>query len=85
VLQEHGRAVIVGRKSAGAVIGADFYGLPDGGELELGRYDYYTPKGRRLEGNGVEPDVKTAPKLADLRAGRDTDIEAALAKLSSGR
>jgi carboxyl-terminal processing protease len=39
VLQEHGRATIIGRPSAGAVIGADFYALPDGGELELGRYD----------------------------------------------
>jgi carboxyl-terminal processing protease len=85
VLQEHGRATVVGRTTAGAVIGADFYALPDGGELELGRYDYFTPKGRRLEGRGIEPDVKVSPTLADLRAGRDADLEAALEKLNASR
>jgi carboxyl-terminal processing protease len=85
VLQEHGRATVIGRPSAGAVIGADFYALPDGGELELGRYDYFTPQGRRLEGHGVAPDVKITPTLADLRTGRDADVEAALETLRSGR
>ena len=78
VLQEHGRATIVGRKTAGAVLASWFHSLPDGGELQLSRFDYVTPKGRRLEANGVEPDVPVARTLADLRAGRDADLEAAL-------
>jgi C-terminal processing protease CtpA/Prc len=52
--------------------------LPDGGELQLSREDYFAPKGRRLEGNGLEPDVPVARTLADLRAGCDADLEAAL-------
>ena len=55
-----------------------YHGLPDGGELQLSREDYVTPKGRRLEKNGVEPDVKVARTVADVRAGRDVDLEAAL-------
>ncbi|MEO6244395.1 MAG: S41 family peptidase [Opitutaceae bacterium] len=78
VLQEHGRATIVGRKTAGAVLASWFSSLPDGGELQLSRFDYVTPKGRRLEGDGVEPDVPVARTLADLRAGRDADLAAAL-------
>lgn len=78
VLQDHGRATIVGRKTAGAVLASRFYRLPDGGELQLSREDYVAPKGRRIEGTGVEPDVKVERALADLRAGRDPDIEAAL-------
>lgn len=78
VLQEHGRATVVGRKTAGAVLASWYHGLPDGGELQLSREDYVTPKGRRLEGDGVEPDVKIVRTVADVRAGRDVDLEAAL-------
>jgi carboxyl-terminal processing protease len=83
VLQDHGRATVIGRKTAGAVLASWFYNLPDGGELQLSREDYLAPKGRRLENDGVEPDLQTQLALADLRAGRDPDIEAALAVLRS--
>ena len=78
VLQDHGRATIVGRKSAGAVLASWFYTLPDGGELQLSREDYVRPKGARLEGNGVVPDITVKLTLEDLRADRDPDLEAAL-------
>lgn len=85
VLQDHGRATLVGRRTGGAVLASWFYSLPDGGQLQLSREDYLAPKGRRLEGVGIEPD-KTVPRtLEDLRAGRDRDLEAALAILRAGR
>ena len=84
VLQEHGRATIVGRKTAGAVLASWYHGLPDGGELQLSREDYVTPKGRRLEGNGLEPDVPVPRTVADVRAGRDVDLAAALGVLAGG-
>ncbi len=83
VLQDHGRATLIGRKTAGAVLVSWFYVLADGGELQLSREDYFAPKGRRLEVNGIEPDVKITRTLGDLRAGRDADIEAALRVLSA--
>ena len=85
VLQEHGRATIIGRKTAGAVLASWFHGLSGGGELQLSRMDYVTPKGRRLEGDGVEPDVKVARTLADLRASRDADLDASLRVLAEQR
>ncbi len=81
VLKDHHRATIVGRRSAGAVLASWFYRLPGGGQLQLSREDYIAPNGRRIEGNGVEPDVVVARKLADVRAGADPDLEAALAVL----
>lgn len=78
VLQDHGRATIVGRRTAGAVLASWFYRLPDGGELQLSREDYIAPKGRRIEGIGVEPDVVVPRSLSELRAGRDRDVEVAL-------
>jgi carboxyl-terminal processing protease len=85
VLQEHGRATVVGRKTAGAVLASWFHTLPDGGELQLSHEDYVTPKGRRLEGEGVVPDVEVARTLAALRAGRDPDLAAALRVLEGGK
>jgi carboxyl-terminal processing protease len=81
VLQDHGRATLVGRRTAGAVLASWFYGLPDGGELQLSREDYMAPKGRRIEGKGIEPDVAVPRTLEDVRTGRDRDLEAALAVL----
>jgi carboxyl-terminal processing protease len=78
-LQEKHRATIIGRLTGGAVLSAKFRKLPAGGLLEYSTRDLLTEQGRRLEGNGVIPDI-TAPQptLADLRAGRDPDLETAL-------
>jgi carboxyl-terminal processing protease len=85
VMQDHGRATIVGRRTAGAVLASWFYRLPDGGELQLSRLDYIAPKGRRIEAVGVEPDIVVPRTLRDLRAGRDRDLEEALNVLRRGR
>ena len=78
VLQDHKRATVIGRRTAGAVLASWFYRLPGGGELQLSREDYIAPKGRRIEGAGVEPDIVIERTLADVRAGRDRDLEKAL-------
>lgn len=80
-LHHYHRAVLVGRKTAGAVVVARLYSLPDGGRLQIGVEDFLGLDGRRLEGAGVPPDVAVALKLADLRAGLDPDLAAALAAL----
>lgn len=78
VMQDHGRATVVGRRTAGAVLASWFYRLPGGGELQLSREDYVAPKGRRIEGHGIEPDIQVKRTLDDARRGRDPDLEAAL-------
>lgn len=84
VLQHRGRATVVGRPTAGAVIVSRTYGLPGGGSIQIPIQDYRGLDGRRLEGRGVIPDLPTAvPVVADLRAGRDSDLTAALALVSS--
>ncbi len=78
VLKDQRRAVIVGRKTAGAVLASWFYRLPGGGQLQLSEEDYIAPNGRRIESNGIEPDVVVTRTVADVRAGRDPDLEAAV-------
>ncbi len=80
-MHHHGRAVIVGRKTAGAVVVSQFYALPGGGRLQLAIEDFRALDGQRLEGTGVTPDKVVPLRLADVRAGRDADLEVALAEL----
>ncbi|HWA28131.1 MAG TPA: S41 family peptidase [Lacunisphaera sp.] len=84
VLQYNGRATVIGRRTAGAVIVSHNYRLPGGGTLQVPVQDYRGLDGRRLEGRGVLPNITVAPAaLADLREGRDLDLETALASLET--
>lgn len=81
VLQEKGRAVIVGGPTRGSVTGVRAINLPDGGLLRIGMIVMTTPKGRSLEQVGVTPDVPVADDWLAVREGRDLPLEAALATL----
>ena len=83
VLQASGRAVVIGRKTAGAVRGSYTYDLRDGGALQVSVLDYRAPDGKPLEGVGVTPDIVVPLSIADLRAGTDPDLTAALLRLKS--
>jgi carboxyl-terminal processing protease len=82
-LQERGRAIVVGEATAGAVLMAGAYGLKDGGVLSVAEKDVLTPKGRRLEGAGVQPDQTARQTLSAVRAKRDLVVEAAEARLNA--
>lgn len=82
VLQHHGRATIVGQKTAGAVIYSRQYRLPGGGQIQIPIIDYVGLDGRRLEGRGVTPDVVLPVRtLAEARADRDPEQARALEAL----
>jgi carboxyl-terminal processing protease len=77
-MQEHRRAVVVGRESCGCVLGiAKFERLEGGSELAVSELGYRTSAGRRLEGAGVTPDEVVALRLIDLQSGRDAALEQA--------
>ena len=77
VMQELGRATIVGQQSCGCLLAATRRKLRGGGELLLSEFDYQTPKGRRVEGGGVKPDRVVALTIEDLRNARDAGLEEA--------
>lgn len=79
ILQFHHRATIIGQKTAGAVLAARTYKLPDGGEIKIPVSDYIGLNGERLEGTGVVPDREVPVETLDeIRAGKDRDIVIAL-------
>jgi C-terminal processing protease CtpA/Prc len=74
-LEHEHRAVIVGRRTNGSVLGSNTYPLPDGGSVQVPVTDVEMLDGRPLEGAGVAPDIEVYPTAADLSAGRDAALE----------
>lgn len=75
-LQRHGRAVLVGERTAGAVLAGQPFLLSDGSLLFLAVEDVRVD-GERLEGMGVVPDV-TVPSDLPYAARRDPQLDRAL-------
>ena len=66
-LQEHGRALVVGQKTAGAGTIQTLLPLPGGqGGLLLTTARIYRPKGTTLDGDGVTPDLVLDPQIGLL-------------------
>jgi len=85
-LQERGRAKIVGTRSCGCALGVLKYRkLKNGGALAISEIGLVSGLGRRIEGEGVVPDVPVALKLADLQSGADPAIEEAERLLAAMR
>ena len=77
-MQAIGRARVFGTRSMGAVLPAQTRKLPNGDVLYHAIADFLTADGTLLEGRGVVPDEQVDVKRADLLAGRDPVLEAAL-------
>lgn len=83
-MQSIRRARVFGVRTAGGALPAVLERLPGGDVLQYAIGDFVTAAGERIEGRGVAPDVVVAPTRADLLAGRDTVLEAALDWLAKG-
>lgn len=60
-LQDRHRAVVVGTRTYGKGTVQEQKRLSDGSSLELTVARYRTPRGRTLDGVGIDPDVSVAP------------------------
>lgn len=63
-LHDHGRAVIVGTRTFGKGSVQNVIELPDASALKLTIARYYTPSGRSIQAQGIDPDV-TIDQIAD--------------------
>lgn len=77
-MQATGRATVVGEPTCGCLLGYLGYArVPGGADLAYSEVGFVTVNGKRVEGEGVAPDVVVPLTLEDLRAGRDRSLEAA--------
>ena len=77
-LQEAGRARLFGEVSQGNSLPSLLKKLPSGDVLQYAMGDFTTPKGIRIEKNGVVPDVLIDPEPEALAAGMDIPLQSAL-------
>jgi carboxyl-terminal processing protease len=84
-LQELKRARLFGERTGGQALPAVSDRLPNGDLLYHAVADFTTPKGRRLEENGVVPDEAVPLRLEALRAGKDEPLAAALRWIETSR
>jgi carboxyl-terminal processing protease len=83
-MQSVKRARVFGTRTAGGALPAVLERLPGGDVLQYAIGDFTTARGDRVEGHGVIPDVTVTTTRADLLAGLDPVLEAALDWIKEG-
>ncbi len=83
-LQDSRRAIVVGTKSFGKGSVQTIIPLQNGGAMRLTTARYYTPSGRSIQAEGIEPDIVVQPaKVEEIKAAgkmlREADLRGALA------
>ena len=86
-LQDLKRARIYGTRTAAAALPSNFERLPNGDGFQFAVANYISEGGKPLEGLGVTPDQEVKLTRAELLAGRDSVLNAALAwiRLQKGK
>jgi carboxyl-terminal processing protease len=83
-LKDHGRALLVGRRTYGKGSVQTVMPLAHGGALKLTTSRYFTPSGASIQGKGIIPDiVEAGPSEPAAAASRDADVHAGLETLKT--
>ncbi len=82
-IQAVGRAVIVGERTAGRLLGGEIAELPMGALMIYPITEPVTADGNVVEGRGVIPDLPVTVDRWDLLAGIDSPLQAAIDHLLS--
>jgi carboxyl-terminal processing protease len=80
-LRDNKVASLIGTKSYGKGVVQQIINLSDGSELKVTVASWYRPNGQNINHKGITPDTKLDITDADIKAGNDTQLKAALAQL----
>lgn len=82
-LRDNGAAQLVGVKSFGKGSVQQVENLPDGSELKVTVARWYTPKGKNIDKQGINPDVTVSVSDQDVAAGKDPQKDKAYSLLQA--
>ncbi len=77
-LKDNGAATLIGQKTFGKGSVQQLEGLSAGSVLKVTIARWYTPSGKNIDKEGIEPDQKVERSDEDYTAGRDPQKDAAL-------
>ena len=80
-IQDYGLGKIVGTQTYGKGVVQQIFDLNDGTCLKLKIAEYYTPKGRNINGKGITPDVEEEYELNEKNPEADNQLEKAVEEL----
>lgn len=80
-LKDNGVATLIGQKSYGKGSVQEVRNLQDGGTLKVTIAHWFTPNGRNIDKEGIEPDQKVTISDDDYKAGKDPQKDTAINKL----
>lgn len=81
-LHDHEVATLIGMKSFGKGSVQSLERLPNGGVLKVTIARWFTPNGKNIDKEGIEPDKKVEFTADDAKAKRDPQLDAALRELN---
>lgn len=81
-LHDHKAAQLVGVKTFGKGSVQRILEIPSGGQLKVTIAKWFTPNGKNITKEGIEPDVKVEIAETDAAAGRDAQKDKALELLT---
>jgi carboxyl-terminal processing protease len=84
-LQDYNRAKLIGETTFGKGSVQSPQMLSNGGQLRITIQRWYTPKDRGIHGTGIAPDFAIANTAADTKANKDTQLDAAVDYLLTGK
>lgn len=83
-LKDNGVATLLGEKSFGKGSVQAMEQLSGGGMIKVTVARWYTPNGKNINKEGINPDTEVKISDADVKAAKDTQKEAAIQKLQAG-
>ena len=79
-LRDNNAATIIGVKSFGKGSVQQPQNLDNGGILKVTIARWFTPSGKNIDKQGIQPDKKVEISAEDIKAGRDPQLDAAIAQ-----
>lgn len=76
-------AILIGRKTQGALLGAEYFSLPDDWRLGVPTHSGWGPDGKPVIDEPVAPHIETKWTLKDICSGTDPDMAKALSLIES--
>ncbi len=77
-VQDYGIGTIVGTTTYGKGVVQQIFNLSDGTCMKLTISEYFTPKGRNIDGKGIEPDVEVEYEYNEENPEEDNQLDKAI-------